>query len=231
MISSSITTEKELREEYDTLYKKEVVRDEDRAYAYFAKLAARYAGQSGAILDIACGGGFFLTQIEKYRKSGNFGLDISEEALRIARTNLRNSNIVIGSSERLSFTAGSFDFVSCLGSLEHFLSPERALNEMARVLKDGGKVFIMVPNLFWYKDLISVFIKGDRLPRNQHNEIFNSLGEWKKLLETNGFKIERTLKYNGISKSAFKQFLKDLLIPRNFSYHFIFICGKSEAKL
>lgn len=231
MIYGSITTEKELREEYNNLYKKEIIRDEDRAYAYFAKLTAHYAGQGGAILDLACGGGFFLFQMERYRKNGNFGLDISEEALKVAKANLKSSNIIAGSSERLPFTAGSFDFVSCLGSLEHFLSPERALNEMGRVLTDKGKAIIMVPNLFWYKDLLSVLFRGDRLPRNQHNEVFNSLGEWKNLLETNGFIIERTVKYNGISKSVFKQFLKDLLIPVNFSYHFIFICRKSSLSL
>ena len=49
----------------------------------------------------------------------------------------------------------------------------------------------------------------------------------KVLIEGCGLKVHRTYKYNGIARSPFKQFLKDLLIPKRFSYHFIYILKNS----
>jgi len=41
-----------------------------------------------------------------------------------------------------------FDFIICSHILEHVPSPEKALEEMHRILKPGGNAIIMVP-LFW----------------------------------------------------------------------------------
>lgn len=46
---------------------------------------------------------------------------------------------------KLSFSHGSFDLIICLEVLEHIPLYQKALNELARVTKKGGSVFITVP--------------------------------------------------------------------------------------
>jgi SAM-dependent methyltransferase len=49
-------------------------------------------------------------------------------------------------SDQLPFASGSFDAVVCKGSLDHFAQPRRALAEMARVTRSGGRVVLAVAN-------------------------------------------------------------------------------------
>lgn len=215
-----------LQAEYDRLYKEAPIRDEDRAYAWIAKQLQKMAPQAGSVLDVACGGGYFLREIQRlYVDKVRFnGIDLSGEALAIARKEFPLAAYSLAVAEDMPFEARSFDAVTCLGSLEHFLNISQALAEVKRVLKPGGTFLAMVPNIMWYQDILSVLLTKNRKSRNQTHELFASHGEWKEMLEQNGFEVVRSLKYNGISRSSWKQCLKDLLIPERFSYHFIYIC-------
>jgi len=51
-----------------------------------------------------------------------------------------------GSATQLDFPDGSFDIVYCYHVLEHIDRPLLALQEMQRVLKDGGQLLVGVPN-------------------------------------------------------------------------------------
>jgi SAM-dependent methyltransferase len=53
---------------------------------------------------------------------------------------------VRGFSDALPFRDACFDAVICKGSLDHFDAPERALAEMARVTRAGGRVVLAVAN-------------------------------------------------------------------------------------
>jgi ubiquinone/menaquinone biosynthesis C-methylase UbiE len=48
-----------------------------------------------------------------------------------------------GDSERLPFASGSFDFVTCANSFHHYPRQDRAIVEMHRVLKPGGRLLII----------------------------------------------------------------------------------------
>ena len=49
-------------------------------------------------------------------------------------------------SDALPFADASFDAAYCKGALDHFDRPERAISEMARVTKSGGRVVLAVAN-------------------------------------------------------------------------------------
>jgi SAM-dependent methyltransferase len=53
---------------------------------------------------------------------------------------------VRGFAEALPFRAGAFDAVLCKGALDHFLSPRAAMEEIARVLRPGGRLVIALAN-------------------------------------------------------------------------------------
>ena len=223
-------TFKDIQEEYDHLFEVDVVRDEDRAYRWFAKQLFREKRQVQRLLDIACGGGFFLRELGKkfQGKTDLVGIDLSGKALELAKKECPSASLLLSLGEALPFQRQTFQAMSCLGSLEHFLDISTAVREMKRIATQDALFFILVPNLFWYKDLLSVLLTGNRKTRNQTHERFSSLGEWRGLLKELGLAVVKTIKYNGIARNPIKQGLKDLLIPLRFSYHFLFICRQKS---
>ena len=218
----------ELRDFYDEEFKRSVIKDEDRAYQWMARKLFRPYAVAKKVLDVGCGGGFFLKEIRQIAASA-FGVDLSSEALKIAAQANPKELLVQASAENLPYGDHTFDCVFCLGSLEHFSDISKALTEMKRVLRKEGWIFLMVPNLFWYKDVLSVLKTGDIGSRNQRYEFFAAPSRWKQIISEAGLKVKKEWKYNGISKSSLKQWLKDRLIPLNLSYHVIFGCRIDET--
>ena len=54
----------------------------------------------------------------------------------------------VGDVRDLPFRDASFDAIYSMGTIEHFDETERAVEEMARVLKPGGRAIVGVPNRF-----------------------------------------------------------------------------------
>lgn len=79
-----------------------------------------------------------------------FGVDISAPTVRLARAAFeagpRALSGVVGDVRDLPFPDGSVDAVYSMGTIEHFDGTERAVAEIARVLKPGGRAIIGVPN-------------------------------------------------------------------------------------
>jgi SAM-dependent methyltransferase len=57
---------------------------------------------------------------------------------------------VVGDANYLPFADNTFDGVVCETLLEHVVEPERVIAEMFRVLKPGGKIYILMPFLFGF---------------------------------------------------------------------------------
>lgn len=55
---------------------------------------------------------------------------------------------IVASVYDIPFKDGEFDIVLCMSVLEHLEIPSRAISEMKRVLKPGGRVIVSVPFLF-----------------------------------------------------------------------------------
>lgn len=210
----------ELRDFYDQEFKKVLIKDEDRAYQWMAHELFKPFIAGKKVIDIGCGGGFFLKELSQIASKA-IGMDLSEEALRISLSQTKNP-LVQGSAEELPFEDGAFDAAFCLGSLEHFLDIPKALREMGRIIKRDGWIFVMVPNLFWYKDIWSVLKTGNICDRNQRYEFFASPAQWAAVISQAGLRVRKSWKYNGIAKNNLKQMIKDLIIPFNLSYHIIF---------
>ncbi len=57
---------------------------------------------------------------------------------------------IVGDIHDLPLSDNSVDGLVCFAVLEHVHNPIRAMEEMRRVLKPGGKLFLYVPFLFYY---------------------------------------------------------------------------------
>ena len=85
-----------------------------------------------------------------HRGAHAFGIDISEPIVLQARTAFtRDSGRLRAAAadvRALPFGDASFDAIYSMGTIEHFGETERAVEEMARVLKPGGRAIVGVPN-------------------------------------------------------------------------------------
>lgn len=108
----------------------------------------------GTLLDVGCGPGSLLYRV-RGRVRQTVGLDLSEEALREARTALQQgqtatdaalASFVLGDGTRLPFREASFDSILCTETLEHVPDDAAVLSELARVLKPGGRLAVSVPD-------------------------------------------------------------------------------------
>jgi SAM-dependent methyltransferase len=77
-----------------------------------------------------------------------YGIDISEPTLIQARAAFHGEALrcAVSDVRELPFSDASFDAIYSMGTIEHFDETERAVEEMTRVLKPGGRAIIGVPN-------------------------------------------------------------------------------------
>lgn len=97
----------------------------------------------GASLDIGTATGRYVLAFHRFGYLAH-GIDVSAEAIEVARNNLSNHGID-GSRVRqmdaqdTDLPDGTFGLVSCMmGTLAHIARPDRALAEIHRVLAPGG---------------------------------------------------------------------------------------------
>jgi ubiquinone/menaquinone biosynthesis C-methylase UbiE len=109
-------------------------------------------------VDAGCGNGRGSLLMLKNGAVHVTALDISEENLRSVDRNLKSfgySNFECRqtSLEKIDIPDQSFDFVWCNGVLMHTASPDACLQEIARILRIGGRSWIYVygsNGLYWY---------------------------------------------------------------------------------
>jgi ubiquinone/menaquinone biosynthesis C-methylase UbiE len=104
-------------------------------------------GSLGRVLDIGCGTGALLEQLNG-RSREIWGLDNSQEALQFCRKR-GLTNLVLADATRLPFDSDYFDLVSAIGIIEHVQDDDALLAEIWRVLKPRG-VLILLTSSFPY---------------------------------------------------------------------------------
>lgn len=97
---------------------------------------------SPAILDVGSGTGGNLLAFNELGKT--FGVDISGQAIEFCKKR-GLKNVIQCPAEKMAYGDKTHDVITCLDLLEHVPNPVEALTEMKRVLKDNGRIIIMVP--------------------------------------------------------------------------------------
>jgi 2-polyprenyl-3-methyl-5-hydroxy-6-metoxy-1,4-benzoquinol methylase len=107
------------------------------------RLVERHA-QPGRLLDVGCGAGVLLEAASPRWQVA--GVEPSAWAAAEARRTL-GAEVFEGSLESAKLPDAGFDVVTMLDVIEHVPSPRQALAEVKRILKPGGAVFILTPDI------------------------------------------------------------------------------------
>jgi len=225
--------------DYNRIYSGPGIRTNSAYYKWLAYILNPKVNTK--LLDVSCGEGLFLREVlEKDDSVKEFGLDISDVAISVAKLNSPNAKLMVADGQRIPFQDKQFDYVACLGSLEHYLDPELGIREIVRVAKDDAKFCIVLPNSLGIDLFFHVMKSGDNLVDDfQIIEKTATRMEWTLLLDKNGLTVENvygsnlwpelfqegTFKVKSVSK-----YLRRLLIkkfcPVNLAREFVFICRR-----
>ena len=119
-----------------------------RIEVIFDELLARQSLDALRVLDVGCGTGAFSLAASE-RGAVVTSLDIGIRLLARARAKGAN-RVVAGDAMVLPFADGQFDIVVSSECIEHTPDPRRAVVEMLRVLRPGGRLVLTCPNRFWH---------------------------------------------------------------------------------
>lgn len=147
----------DIRSFYDSVYYKSVMPCTTASH-HLRRLARRIGVQANQqVLDVACGVGEWLMACKELGATTS-GVDLSEKAIMACQTAIHQGEYYSMPAESLPFEDDKFDVVTCLGSLEHFVDPSKALKEMIRVAKNDATFLLLIPNAdFLTRRLGSIF--------------------------------------------------------------------------
>ncbi len=110
------------------------------------QLILRYLGDPGGrrVLDVGCGKGRFARVLkERYPDARVTAMDLSPAMLGYAPSALLR---VAGTMTALPFADGAFDGAYATESLEHAVEIDKAVAEICRVVKPGGRIVVIDKN-------------------------------------------------------------------------------------
>lgn len=119
-------------------------------------LQAAALKEGNTLLDIACGPGIHARPFARHILCSVVGLDLSMPMLTYAHAKAQSEGIenlmfVHGDAHDLPFYNNEFDVVSCFGALHLFPDLQKALSEVCRVLKPGGRFVAGAGRWPWQK--------------------------------------------------------------------------------
>lgn len=241
MLKSSIEKQKIYRDKYKELNPKW-----SRSTDIFRKLVLDVVDEKTKILDVGCGHSNLLR--EAYEKTPHaYGIDPEDDVIRrhLCLKNIRTEFV-----EDMSFKDSYFDVVVSAWVLEHLDDPEKAFEEIYRVLKPGGIVIFLTPNVWNYNVWLIRLIPERfhsfftmKLYGREENDTFpkkykmNSLGRIRKILRNIGFEEDMLLTNGDPSYISFNSitfriaiFLEKILNISIFKACKVHIIGKFRKK-
>lgn len=136
--------------------------DRDAYYAYLdvddfrtlgRRLGLRDDWVAGlAVLDLGCGHGKLTRRVRELGAARAVGLDIAETSIAYARRELERRSLdqveyLVGSVYDLPFPDAAFDAIVSQVVFEHLMDLPRALSELRRVLKPGGRFYFTIDSI------------------------------------------------------------------------------------
>lgn len=156
------------------------------------------SGESGSVLQVDGGPGWLAKMLcDRYDDSRVRVVmtDLSHVAVEMARRRGVDARQCEIDATPLPFADASFDVVICDSQIEHRFDPDHALDEMARVLRPGGCLVLLLPNtahwrMRWWL-LTGRFPVVPNTPTDWLHIRFFTLSDTRTMLWQRGIRIEQ----------------------------------------
>ncbi len=227
---------------YDEIYSSIGIQHLDSFYLWLISLLRPEVGK--ILVDVSCGQGR-LVSLAQRMGIRTVGVDFSIEGLYIGHKHSPNSGWVAGDGECLPIADQSVDYVTHIGSLEHYMDPQKGASEIARILKPSGGACILLPNAFGlWGNIRHVWRTGEVFDDGQPLQRYATRRTWETLLIKGGLKIVDVMSYGEVvfprtiqdavlmirrPRKILRYFL-NLFIPLNLANHLVFICTKDQKQ-
>lgn len=160
---------------------------------HYLEAINKHSNGKGRMLEIGFGNASFL-KLAHDNGWEVHGTDMGESLVRYASEDLKLPNIKLGSIEELSYPENFFDVVTGFNFIEHVPNPRNTLEEIRRILRPGGVIALMCPNIAGIYHRVMPEILGDDDPLKiswvppYHLSYFDK-NSFKTLLEDVGFTV------------------------------------------
>ena len=103
---------------------------------------------SGTILDVGCGLGFFVKMVKDKKPNWHaIGFEMSEPAVKFAKEKNGLTTVYPGMVQSSGIGKGSIDIITLWDVIEHIPKPQPLLEYLYSLLKPGGILFLQTPNV------------------------------------------------------------------------------------
>lgn len=180
------------------------------SFVWIKKELAFRSGEK--ILDAGCGTGYLLQFVCSGEKG--VGVDISGEALKMARELFPQHKFIKADMAKLPFSNEYFDKIFSFNVIEHLEDQEKAMGELKRVLKKGGIIVLgtnIKDSLSWR--LFKFFLGGDPTHKREFttSEFVDFVRKYFEILKMD--KSSCVGRYPRLVRLLFHKFLKgDILV-------------------
>ena len=229
------------QEAYNRLYLEEGILLRDSFYLWLISLLEPQPGYM--LLDISCGQGRLVT-LSRRKGLTSIGMDFAHEAVKRALAETQRASWAVADGERLPLQDASLDYVTHIGSLEHYQDPDSGIQEIARILKPTGTACILLPNTYsLFGNIMHVWKTGHVFDDNQPLQRYNTPKGWNELLITNGLRTVKTFKYERewprtwtdlrwylTHPTKLARLLVSWLVPHNLANCIVYICQRDSSE-
>lgn len=147
------------REYYDAYWSVGGFRPLGRINPQLQRLYEQHISADARCLDVGCGDGGTSGPWLSAHAADYVGVDVSATAVAEAvRTGFDAR--VIDDASALPFSDATFDVVTCIEVLEHLFEPDRAAEEILRVLRPQGVLIATVPNVAYWRRRVELALFG-----------------------------------------------------------------------
>ncbi len=154
--------------------------------AFAAETYAKYLPKNlnaKSALDIGCGGGEFLLELQKRGIKNLCGVEPSKAAAHTAKPEIKDF-IIEDFFDKKLFLKKRFDLISCFQTFEHVVDPLELSKDAYSLLNEEGKFFVVTHNFCGYVN--KILGKKSPIYDIEHMQLFSPIS-LRKTLEKAGF--------------------------------------------
>ena len=140
------------------------------------------------ILDIGCGTGQLIQEISEICPSVRYlGIDVAKNMIQVAKQNNHGENVHFTNVSIDEFESEEqFDVIICTHAFPYFPNKSEAMQKMASLCRDNGKIIIVSSSTNNFKDLLANLLVKTRTSKAR----YLSIPQMKRLFTSAGFEVK-----------------------------------------